>query len=106
MVQKPLRRSLSRCCLLLVAFPLLAQAPVPAPVPPVDPALPDQLKELKQMVADPKMTLDFQAVGLIQTICKELDKRNPKDKERLARGLGEVFRTGKVRPADKDLLYK
>jgi hypothetical protein len=100
-------QTLLRSCLwLLVALPLFAQAPGAAPELPLDPTLPDQLKELKQLVSDPKMVGDFQAIGLIQALTKELDKKNPKDKERLAKGLGEVFRTGKVRPADKDSLYK
>ena len=104
-------KTLLRTCLcLLVAVPLFAQAPGAAPgaapAPPLDPALPDQLKELKQLVSEPKMADDFQAITLIQALSKDLDKRNPKDKERIAKGLGDVFRTGKVRPADKDNLYK
>lgn len=97
---------------LALAAPGLAQAPAtppaaPAPAPAaVDPALPEQLKELKGMVADPKMAADFQAIGLIQQLAKNPDQRHPKDKERLAKGLGDVFRTGKVRPADKDHLYR
>ena len=94
--------------LLLAAAP--SQVPAPAPTPaaptPVDPALPEQLKELKALVADPKMLADFQAVGLIQSLVKDLDKRAPKDKERLAKAFGEVFRTGKLRPADRDVLYR
>lgn len=76
------------------------------PAPPIDPALPDQLKELKEHVADPKMVADFQAIGLMQKLATGLDARNPKDKERLAKGFGEVFRTGKVRTADKEILYR
>ena len=94
--------------LLLAAWllhPLAAQTPAAA-VPPVDPALPDQLKELKSLVAEPKMIADFQAIGLIQKLCKDLAARNPKDKERLAKALGDVFRTGKLRPKDKDILYR
>ncbi len=82
---------------------LLAQA---APVPPVDPALPDQLKELKSLVADPKMVADFQAIGLMQKLTTGLDSKNPKDKERLAKGMGEVFRTGKLRTGTKEILYR
>ncbi|MFY9342803.1 MAG: hypothetical protein WAT39_09960 [Planctomycetota bacterium] len=81
---------------------LLAQAPVP----PVDPKLPDDLKELKGLVAEPKMVADFQAISLIQKLMKAVDGMNPKDKEKLAKGLGDLFRTGKVRPADKDVLYR
>jgi hypothetical protein len=89
---------------LFVSLP--AQTPAAAPVPPVDAALPDQLKELKSLVAEPKMTADFQAIGLIQKLTKDLDARNPKDKDRLLKALGDVFRTGKLRPKDKDVLYR
>lgn len=89
---------------LLFASALAAQAP-PAP-PPVDPALPDQLKDVKTMVAEPKMVDDFRAIGLIQKLVVGFDARNPKDKERLAKGLGDVFRTGKVRTAEKEILYR
>jgi hypothetical protein len=102
LVAVPLQRALA----LALAGALAAQAPAPAPVPPVDPALPDQLKELKTLIADPKMAGDFQAIGLIEKLTKDVDGRNPKDKERLAKGLGDVFRTGKVRPADKDHVYR
>jgi hypothetical protein len=93
--------ALGGCSLLLAAL-----AGAQTPVPPVDPALPDQLKELKAHVADPKMVADFQAIGLMQKLAKGFDARNPKDQERLARGLGEVFRTGKLRTADKQILYR
>ncbi len=75
-------------------------------VPPIDPTLPERLKELKTLVADTKMRQDFQAIGLIQHLTKEPEKQNPKDRERLVKALGDVFRTGKVRPADKDILYR
>lgn len=89
---------------LCLAAPIAAQTPTP--VPPVDPALPEQLKELKSLVADPKMANDFQAIGLIQKLVKEPEQRNPKDKEKLAKAIGDVFKTGKVRPAGKDQLYQ
>jgi len=82
-----------------------AQAPV-APVPPVDPALTEQCKELKALVAEPKMTADFQAISLIQNLAKNPETRNPKDKEKIAKAFGDVFKTGKLRPADKDILYR
>jgi hypothetical protein len=72
----------------------------------VDPALPERLKELKQLVGDTKMTQDFQAIGLMQSLTKDVAALHPKDKERLGKGLGEVFRTGKVRPPEKDILYR
>lgn len=87
---------------LLLGLQLAAQAPPP----PVDPALPDHLKELKSLVADPKMADDFRAIGLVQKLTKEPQKLHPKDREKLARGLGEVFRTGKLRPEGKDHLYR
>jgi hypothetical protein len=97
----------------VAARPLLAAAVLaaclaaqtPAPLPPVDPALPDQLKELKSLIADPKMVADFQAIGLMQKLIG-VENRNPKDKEKLAKGLGDVFRTGKVRTGDKEILYR
>lgn len=94
---------LRRSWLALLATVAVAQAPAP---PPLDPELPERLKELKALVAEPKMTMDFQAIGLVQKIMQGAEQKHPKDKERLAKGLGEVFRTGKVRPADKDILYR
>src|SRR5690606_21818249 len=76
------------------------------PVPPVDPELPKQLKELKDLVNDRKMAGDFQAIGLMQQLAKTPEQRNPKDQEKIAKALGDVFTTGKVRPADMDLLYR
>lgn len=92
----------SRLAVLLLAGLLTAQTPVP----PIDPALPEQLKDLKALVADAKMVGDFQAIGLMQKLTQGFDGRNPKDKERLAKGLGDVFRTGKLRTADKEVLYR
>ncbi len=98
----PIADSLRRLIVVAFAGALAAQEPVP----PVDPALPEQLKELKSMVADPKMVADFQAIGLMQQLAKGVDARNPKDKERLAKGLGDVFRTGKLRTEEKEILYR
>lgn len=103
MFENPLARRAAAW--LLLAAAAIAQAPVAAP-PPVDPALPDLLKELKSLVAEPKMTADFQAIGLVQKLAQAPEQRNPKDKERLAKAFGDVFRTGKLRPADKQHLYK
>lgn len=103
MLSPHLGRTFSWLLPLLGAAMLHAQTPPP---PPIDPALPDQLKELKTLVADTKMAMDFQAIGLVQKLTQGVEQRNPKDKERLAKGLAEVFRTGKVRPPDKDVLYR
>src|SRR5436190_23290074 len=92
----------SALALLLIAGGALAQTPAPA----VDPALPDKLKELKSFVADPKMLADPQAIGLMQNLTKSVASLNPKDKERLAKGIGEVFRTGKVRTGNREILYQ
>ncbi len=94
-----------RIAVVLFAGWLGAQQPA-TPPPPVDPALPDQLKELKAMVADTKMVADFNAIGLMQKLVGGLDARNPKDKERIAKALGDVFRTGKLRTAEKEILYR
>ena len=101
----PVAALATRLAALALAGALAAQAPEPAP-PPVDPALPDHLKELKSLVADAKMANDFPAIGLIQKLAKNPEGLHPKDKERLAKGLGDVFRTGKVRTAEKEILYR
>lgn len=101
MSASPLPR-VSRLAVLVFAGALAAQTPVP----PVDPALPEQLKELKGLVNDPKMVGDFQAIGLMQKLAPTFAGKNPKDKERMAKGFGDVFRTGKVRAADKEILYR
>lgn len=90
---------------LLLAGSLAAQTPPPAP-PAQDPALPDLLKELKSLVGDPKMQADFQAISLIQKLATDVDQRHPKDRERIAGSLGEVFRTGKLRPVEQPHLYE
>lgn len=87
---------------LLAAATLGAQDPVPAP----NPDLPRLLKELKDLVSDKKAALDFQAIGLIQVLAKDPEQRNPKDRDKVCKAIAEVFRTGKVRPADQDLLYR
>ena len=89
--------------LALTAVSLPAQK---APVPPPDPQLPARLKELKGYVKNRKMTQDFQAIGLIQNLCKDVDRKNPKDKAKLAKALGDVFKTGKVRTGNHDVLYR
>jgi hypothetical protein len=102
------RTSIAAFSALLLSATLSAQAPAPAPVAPVpaaDPALPEQLKTLKTMIADPKMEEDFRAITLIQKLGTDLEKRNPKDLEKIAKGLGDVFKTGKVRPPDNAHVY-
>lgn len=89
----------------LVLAPLAFAQAAATPPAPVDPTLPDRLKELRSMVVQPKMEEDFRAVDLIQTLTKDTDKRNPKDLDLIVKALGDVFRTGKVRPADRAHLY-
>lgn len=96
------RAATARLAAVLIATALAAQTPEP----PVDPTLPDRLKELKSQLADKKMALDFQAIGLIQKLTEDPKKLNPKDKDKIAKALGDVFHTGKVRPADKDTVYR
>lgn len=89
--------------LALIAGAALAQKPV---LPPVDPNLPARIKELKGLVKDRKMTLDFQAIGLMQSLTKDVTKVNPKDRAKIAKALGGVFTTGKVRTEGKAILYR
>tara|TARA_R110002111_G_scaffold33805_1_gene67593 strand:- start:34 stop:741 length:708 start_codon:yes stop_codon:yes gene_type:complete len=72
----------------------------------VDPNLPARLKELKDLVKDKDMTGDFQAIGLMQNLTKDLEKKNPKDKTKIVRALEGVFKTGKVRTGGKAILYR
>lgn len=90
----------------LLALGCAALANAQAPTPAVDPTLPERLKELKALVADSKMAGDMQAVSLMQTLTKTPETLHPKDKERVIKGIGEVFRTGKVRTNEKDVLYR
>lgn len=94
-----------RWSLVCLAFASVLAAQAPA-APPVDPTLPERLKDLKALIADTKMLGDMQALGLMQKLTQGLDARNPKDKERLARGFGDVFRTGKLRTGPKEVLYR
>lgn len=90
----------------LLAIALAATAAAQAGVPPVDPALPEQLKQLRSFVTDSKMLSDMQAIGLMQKLSQGLDARNPKDKDRIARAFGDVFRAGKLRTGPKEVLYR
>ena len=75
-------------------------------LPPVDPNLSARLKELRDLVKDRKMTLDFQAIGLMQSLTKDVAKVNPKDQAKIGKALGGVFKTGKVRTGGKAILYR
>lgn len=74
--------------------------------PPVDPMIPKRISELKGYVKNRKMTDDFQAIGLIQALTKAPSQQNSKDKKKLAKGLGDCFKLGKVREGRKDLIYR
>jgi hypothetical protein len=89
--------------LALLAGAAVAQKPA---LPPVDPNLPARLKELRDLVKDRKMTRDFQAIGLMQSLTKDVAKVNPKDRVKMAKALGDVFKYGKVRTGGKAILYR
>jgi len=74
--------------------------------PPVDPALPKRITELKSYIKNRKMEDDFQAIGLIQSMSKDPSKQNSKDKKKIAKGLGDCFKLGKVREGRKDVIYR
>jgi hypothetical protein len=86
----------------LLGAALLAQDPDAKP----DPELRDRLKELKAMVGDSKMEQDMQAIALIRVLAEKPEARNPKDYDAIAKALGDVFRTGKARPPEQDILYR
>src|SRR5262249_31325543 len=98
-----------RLAILLAALPAVAPAQTPAPPaaqPAADPTPPDKLKDLKMLASQPKMEDDLIAVDKITALMQTADKLNDKDKDKLARGLGEMYRTGKVRPPDRPHLYR
>jgi HEAT repeat protein len=82
---------------------LLAQKPKD---PPADPEVPKRLAELKGYVKNRKMEDDFQAIGLMQALTKTPDQQNSKDKKKIAKGLGDVFKLGRVREGRQDVLYR
>lgn len=93
--------------LALAAGSLAMDLPAQKPKPPKpDPALTGRLAELKKFVKDRKMTRDFPAIGSMQDLAKDLDKKNPKDVTKTAKAIGDVFKLGKVRTGSKDILYR
>jgi hypothetical protein len=74
--------------------------------PPQDPKVPERLSELKSFIKNRKMTEDFQAISLIQALTKTPDQQNSKDKKKIAKGLGDVFKLGKVREGRQDVVYR
>ena len=74
--------------------------------PPVDPTVPKRVAELKGYIKNRKMTDDFQAIGLIQALTKAPEQQNSKDKKKIAKGLGDCFKLGKVREGRQDLIYR
>ena len=74
--------------------------------PPVDPIVPKRITELKSYIKNRKMTDDFQAIGLMQALTKQPDQQNSKDKKKIAKGLGDCFKLGKVRDGGRDVLYR
>ncbi len=73
--------------------------------PPVDPALPARLKELRAFVKNPKMDDDMRAYDAIEALTQTPEQRNPRDLDRIAEAIGEVLHVGKLRPADQTRLY-
>lgn len=77
-----------------------------APAASQDPALPPLLTELDDLVKDKKMEQDLQAIALVRRLANAPQAMHPKDHDRVARALGSVFRTGKLRPVDRLQLYE
>ncbi len=94
----PLLYAVALCCSFAVAQE--------AKDPPADPAVPKRIAELKRYAKNLKMEDDFQAIGLMQALTKTPDKQNSKDQKKIAKGLGDVFKLGKVREGQKDILYR
>lgn len=71
-----------------------------------DPTLPPMLTELDDLVKDRKMEQDLQAIALVRRLASAPQAMHPKDHDRVARALGSVFRSGKLRPVDRLQLYE
>lgn len=52
------------------------------------------------------MEQDLQAVALVRRLATAPQSMHPKDHDRVARALGAVFRTGRLRPVDRLQLYE
>lgn len=79
-----------------------AEKPVAAP----DPALPDQITRLKAMAKDRTMEQDFLAMNLVTAMTEKFADKNPKDQKAILGALGDVFKLGPARPAEKAMLYR
>ena len=77
-----------------------------APAASQDPTLPALLAELDDLVKDRKMEQDLQAIALVRRLASAPQAMHPKDHDRVARALGAVFRTGRLRPVDRLQLYE
>jgi hypothetical protein len=85
---------------------LIAASLVPAQTPAVDASLPERIKELRALVKHPRMEDDYRAIDRIRELAKDPAARHPKDQERIADALGDVFRAGKTRPPGQSQLYE
>lgn len=86
--------------LVVVAAAAVAQEPA------VDANLPAQIKQLRTFVKNPKMEDDLRALDAIELMVAAPDKRNPRDLDRIADAIGEVFELGKLRSPEHTRLYE
>ena len=93
----------------LIAAMVLSQGAAPAQQrqePPVDKLIPKRISELKGYIKNRKMTDDFQAIGLMQSLTQAPEQQNSRDKKKVAKGLGDCFKLGKVREGGRDRIYR
>jgi hypothetical protein len=74
--------------------------------PPIDPAVAANAAQLKSMVKARAMDQDFLALNLVTALSTGFADKNPKDQKTALAALGDVFKLGPVRPADKCELYR
>ncbi len=74
--------------------------------PPVDPAVAANAAQLRTMVKARAMDQDFLALNLVTALSTNFADKNPKDQKTALAALGDVFKLGPVRPADKCELYR
>lgn len=74
----------------------------PAP----DPSIAINAAQLRSMVKTRSMDQDFLALNMVTALSTNFADKNPKDQKTALAALGDVFKLGPVRPADKCELYR
>lgn len=74
--------------------------------PPIDPTVAANAAQLRSMVKARAMDQDFLALNMVTALSTNFADKNPKDQKTALAALGDVFKLGPVRSADKCELYR